>query len=151
MHKIIIQTGRFVLTGILLATLVAGSGCQRDQSSEAEAALRAFHRAFDQKDLTALKTLCSAEMFWYTLNGKALQPPQFDAFFTPMLQRWENLQTTLQEVQLCGHGRFMTARYKSIILITSNGSSSAMHNLHTMILIKEDGAWKVWQHHMSKE
>lgn len=136
---------------VLLGVIILSAGCQKEPSAAAESVIREFHQAFDHKDMAALKALCHEEMFWYTLNGKALPPGAFDQFFMPMLRSWGDVKTVLTDVQFQGDGSLMTARYKSTIHIISHGRTTPLNNLHTMILIKTGGAWKIWQHHMSKE
>ncbi|HNY90270.1 MAG: SnoaL-like domain protein [bacterium ADurb.Bin431] len=137
------------LTLVLMLGLLA-LGCSKSgPDPEIESVVRAYHAAFDARDLTALRAYCAKGMFWYTLNGKELNASQIADFFTPMLARWESLQTSLSGMEIRREGGLAVARYRSDLHITTNGKGSTMQNLYTTVLVREEGDWKVWQHHMT--
>ena len=140
MHKLI--------AAAMLAVMLT-LGCRGDTDPEIENCVRRFHRAFDAKDLTALRQCATRDMFWYTLNGKALNAAQINDFFTPMLERWETIKTDLREIEIQRRGNLAVARYQSVLAITSNGKATTMQNLHTTVLVKQGGGWLICQHHMS--
>ncbi len=134
---------------VLMFGLLVFGCARRGPDPEIESVVRAYHAAFDAKDLTALRGYCAKGMCWYTLNGKALNASQIADFFTPMLTRWESLQTSLSSMEIRREGGLAVARYRSDLHITTNGKVSTMQNLYSTVLVQEDGRWKVWQHHMT--
>ncbi len=137
--------------GILLLTLILAGGCSRNADERIEATVRAFHAAFDAKNVAAMTALCAEDMFWYTLNGKALNRNQINDYFDPMLARWQEVKTELSGLELRREGGLAVVRYKSLIRIVSSGKPSTMQNCYTTVLVRKSGAWKIWQHHMTTQ
>lgn len=108
-----------------------------------------FHDAFDKKDFAALAALCSKDMYWYTLNGKALHPSDFSSFFRPMMANWRSVKTSINDLEIKMDKNFAVARYKSQFDFVSPAGQNHLHNLHTMVFIRQDARWKIWQHQMS--
>ncbi len=136
---------------LLFAALVAlqcGTEGQQD-TTEIKKVISEFHRAFDARDYAGMRDLCTDDMYWYTLDGRALARDKMAEFFAPMTSRWTSIKTTLKEMEIFRIKNLAWARYKSEITIQVGDNNSTMQNLHTIILKQQDGAWKIWQHHMS--
>lgn len=128
-----------------------GGGLERKADAEIEQVVKDFHAAFDAKDISRLSKLCSGDMQWYTLNGKAISRDLLGGFFRPMFNLWGGVTTRLQELSVVRSGPLAVARYKSELHIQVQDRESVLHSLQTTVLIKEHGEWLVWQHHMSIE
>ncbi|HNS72137.1 MAG TPA: nuclear transport factor 2 family protein [bacterium] len=139
---------RWLYLALTFGLLALGCG-KSEQDPEIESVVRAYHAAFDAKELAALRGFCAHEMSWYTLNGKALNASQIADFFTPMLARWETVKTVLSGMEIRREGGLAVVRYRSELQITTSGKASTMQNLYTTVLVREGGSWKIWQHHMT--
>ncbi len=140
---------QWIVIGLLVACFLC---CKAPLTTEAESALqvmRSFHAAFDAKDIPAMTSLCDEQMFWYTLDGRALARNDLAGFFSPMFARWNKIQTTVTEVQAIKSGRLCVLRYRSTIAIETPHNQSQLKSIHTMALIERDSTWKIWQHQMS--
>ncbi len=135
------------IAALLLVILL--TSCAGHQESEINQVVTAFHAAFDAKNIATLRTLCTKDMYWYTLNGKTLNASQIGDYFTPLFERWESIRTTLGTADIRCDGRLAVARYQGTVAILSSGKPSRMQGFYTTVLVKQEGSWKVWQHHMT--
>jgi len=135
------------MAALLLLTLM--TGCTGNQEPEIKKGVRDFHAAFDAKNIAALRALCTRDMYWYTLNGKTLNASQIGDYFNPMFERWEQIKTELGDAEIRCEGNLAVARYQGTVAITSNGKPSKVQGFYTTILVRQEGRWKIWQHHMT--
>jgi len=135
--------------GLVLLLIATLSGCSGQQDPEISKVIGSFHAAFDAKDMTALRAMCTRDMFWYTLNGKMLNASQIADYFTPMMERWETVKTTLSGMEIRRDHRLAVVRYQGTVAITSGGKPSQVRSFYTTVLVKESGGWKIWQHQMT--
>ena len=135
----------------LLALLVTcgDRGSSEQARAEVEGTVRKFHARFDQKSFSGMAALCTEDMRWYTLNGQVLEKSQFMNFFLPMMRNWRALKTTPGDMEIRVSGDLAVARYPATFEFESPRGENRMENLHTMVLVRVDSQWKIWQHHMS--
>lgn len=108
-----------------------------------------FHDHFDNKDFRSISSMCSDDMFWFTLNGKALKKTGLAGFFMPMMSNWKTVQTTISDSEFNLGDKLGVARYKTRIDILTLTGGISMNNLHTMVIKHSGKEWQVWQHHMT--
>jgi len=120
-------------------------------ADEFKGIIQKFHQNFDKKDFHSISAMCSNDMFWYTLNGKALKKTELAGFFMPIMSNWNTVQTTVSDLEFSLGDRLGVARYKSQIDILSSTNGTSMNNLHTLILKHSGKEWQIWQHHMTRK
>lgn len=145
---------RNVAIGILFFLFVLASCSDQLKTDSDQSVIKVvekFHAAFDAKDIPALTEVCTADMCWFTLNGKSLQRDAIAGFFHPMFANWDSVSTKIKELQMRRTNHLAVVRYKSDIHIVVRQRQVIMRNVHTLILLNDIGGWKIWQHHMSSE
>jgi len=142
-----------LLLTLLLTLLLSCSGFESAQKQEEKIkdVIVNFNTAFDNKDMSKLLTLCTDDMCWYTLNGKILRKNQIMGFFASLMSRWSSIVTSVSNMEIKIDGDLAVARYASEIKIGSGTKENTMHNLHSMVLIRQKGKWRIWQYQMSTE
>jgi ketosteroid isomerase-like protein len=142
---------------IFCCVLLVLNSCNQDLTSsnsenkEITNIINKFHENFEKKEFQLLSALCTDDMFWYTLNGRAVPKSSLAGFFLPIMSSWKSAKTTLSDLDFKGDGKMVVVRYKSQIDILTSTGGQTMNNLHTCILKKTDVGWKIWQHHMSSK
>lgn len=143
------------VTLLLCIYLVISISCGSKNSGniitpdELKGIIEKFHHHFDAKDFSSIAAMSTDDMFWYTLNGKALQKNELAGFFMPMMSNWKTVQTTISDLDYNLGDKLSVARYKTKIDILTSTGGTSMNNLHTMILKNSGKEWQVWQHHMT--
>ena len=138
---------------LIMSLLLSCSGIKSPEREEGviKDTIANFNNAFDSKNMSGLLTLCADDMCWYTLNGKILRKNQIMGFFASLMSRWDSIKTSASNIEIKIDGDIAVARYASEIKITFSGKENKMHNLQSMILIRQEGNWRIWQYHMSTE
>jgi len=144
------KTRFYVLLAIFISLMAfACRNSQQIEKAQFQKLITEFHQAFDQRDFYTLRSLCSDDMYWYTLDGRALARDKMADFFLPMMSHWKEIHTEISDIEVKGQDDLAVARYSSIIHIKVGEKETEMKNIHTMIFTRQDGGWKIWQHHMS--
>jgi ketosteroid isomerase-like protein len=142
---------------LLCIVLIISLSCNSKQAGititqeEFKKIVSKFYNHFDDKDFHSISNMCSDDMFWYTLNGKALKKSGLVGFFRPMMSNWKTVQTTVSDLEYNLSDKLGVARYKTQIDILTTTGGTSMNNLHTMILKHSGKEWQVWQHHMTRK
>lgn len=139
---------------LLLSVLVLAQCSQDNRTSDKrqiEKLVIQFNKAFDQKDFAAIGGMMTSDAYWYTLNGRALRVAEIKPFFLPMMSRWHSLETKLKDVEIKTGKKLAVARYKSQFEFTSHAGRNKMKNLLTMVFVRQNKKWKLWQIQMSTQ
>lgn len=140
-----------LLVRVIFVMLAACSN-QPDAASETariEQLIREYNQAFDRGDITEFAQYCTADMEFYTLDGRALKNPEFICFLSPMFSRWSNLNTEISDLEIEVSGNFAYAKYHTKFTFMSRNNNQEMNNLLTVIFRKYGDDWKIVHYHMS--
>ena len=129
--------------------------CAQDNLSsenrQVEKLVQRFSKAFDQKDFATIVGMMTSDACWYTLNGRALRITEIKSFFLPMMSRWHSMETKVKDIEIKTDEKLAVARYKSQFGFTSHAGKNKMNNLLTMVFIRQNNKWKIWQIQMSTQ
>ncbi|NIA31067.1 MAG: DUF4440 domain-containing protein [Actinobacteria bacterium] len=137
---------------LLLAVLIFTQCSQTNRSSDRrqiEQLVRKFNKAFDEKDFAAIGGMMTSDARWYTLNGRVLRVMEIKPFFLPMMSRWHSMETKIKDIEIKTDGKLAVVRYKSRFEFTSHAGKNKMDNLQTIVFVRQNKKWKIWQIQMS--
>ncbi len=139
----------------LLLSVLIFTQCSKDNRSsdkrQIEQLVQKFNNAFDQKDFVVIDGMMASDAYWYTLNGRALRVAEIKPFFLPMMSRWHSLETKVKVIEIKTGEKLAVARYKSQFEFTSHAGKNKMNNLLTMVFVRQNNKWKIWQIQMSTQ
>lgn len=139
---------------LLLSVFIFTQCSQNKRSSDRqqiEQLVRKFHKAFDEKDFAVIGGMMTSDACWYTLNGRVLRVTEIKSFFLPMMSRWHSMETKVKDIEIKTDEKLAVARYKSQFGFTSHAGKNKMNNLLTMVFIRQNNKWKIWQIQMSTQ
>ncbi len=109
-----------------------------------------YSTAFDQKDFIKFSNYCSEDFLFFTLDGQKFDKAAMIPFLERILAHWENVRTTIEELEIQSDQELAIARYLATINFVSNDQQGKMVNRITAGFKKTNGVWKLFHFHMSR-
>ena len=108
-----------------------------------------YTTAFDNKDFKTFSSFCTDDMLFFTLDGQMFDRTSMIPFLNRILKRWNNLHTTIENLDIQIDSFLAFARYKTQLDYISGDNEGVMNNLITVTFKKKNSAWKIAHFHMS--
>lgn len=108
-----------------------------------------YSSVFDSKDYQKFSEYCTTDMKFFTLDGQVFDRETMVPFLGRMVTRWQQMESSLDELEIKIGGSIAWARYRQQIHYATSAGEGTMRNLITTGLIKENGRWKIGHFHMS--
>ena len=142
----------FVL--ILLLITIPGFNCNETNTSGTEnitieKLIREYSSVFDTKDFHKFSDYCADNMKFFTLDGQVFNKETMVPFLSRMVKQWQNMSTSIEELEIETGNVLGWARYKQVIHYSASGKDGTMNNLISIGLLKDLQTWKIGHFHMS--
>lgn len=139
---------------ILIILLFLSASCgDKKQSTPDEQLLHQligeYSKSFDQKDFEAFSNFCTEDMLFFTLDGQVFNQNSMVDFLTRILNHWNDMETSIQDLEINVDNNLAWARYRSSLSYTTENQSGVMRNLITVAFRKTELGWKISHYHMS--
>jgi ketosteroid isomerase-like protein len=146
MKKLII----FLQLFILFTNCSSDSSRNMDREKQSvQQLIEQYTSAFDRHDFVKFSSYCTEDMRFFTLDGQVFDREALVPFLNRILSHWNNMRTTIRDLEITVDSNIAWARYLSSIEYIVNDQPGAMNNLITVIFSRTDSGWRITHFHMS--